>query len=68
MKDFSVRSRGARTKNCVNTLLAIVASRVIFAAFIAAVENNRQKLSTLKIRVKRRLNIWWHRPPVSFWM
>jgi hypothetical protein len=26
----------------------------------------RNGLSTLKIRVKRRLSIWWHRPAVSF--
>jgi hypothetical protein len=29
-------------------------------------EKNRQELSTLKIRVKRRLSIWCHRPTVSF--
>jgi hypothetical protein len=29
---------------------------------------NPHGLSTLKIRVKRRLNIWWHRPVVSFSM
>ena len=28
--------------------------------------DNSQRLSTLIIRVKRRLNICWHRPPVSF--
>jgi hypothetical protein len=27
---------------------------------------NLRRLSTLKIRVKRRLSIWWHRPAVSF--
>jgi hypothetical protein len=27
---------------------------------------NPQRLSTLKIRVKRRLRFWWHRPAVSF--
>jgi hypothetical protein len=40
----------------------------IFDALIAAGGGDRQKLSTLKIRVKRRLSIWWHRPAVSFWM
>jgi hypothetical protein len=29
-------------------------------------EKKRQRLSTLKIRVKRRLSICWHRPTVSF--
>jgi hypothetical protein len=29
-------------------------------------EKNPQRLSTLKIRVKRRLSICWHRPTVSF--
>jgi hypothetical protein len=29
-------------------------------------KKNRQELSTLKIRVKRRLSIWWHRLTVSF--
>jgi hypothetical protein len=28
----------------------------------------RNGLSTLKIRVKRRLSFWWHRPAVSFLM
>jgi hypothetical protein len=29
-------------------------------------DENRQTKSTLKIRVKRRLSICWHRPTVSF--
>jgi hypothetical protein len=28
----------------------------------------RNGISTLKIRVKRRLRFWWHRPAVSFLM
>jgi hypothetical protein len=38
-------------RNCVN---------------LQASRKNRQGLSTLKIRVKRGLNIFWHRPAVDF--
>jgi hypothetical protein len=49
-------------------IVSVCGDRAAFDALIAADETNRQKLSTLKIRVKRRLSIWWHRPAVSFWM
>jgi hypothetical protein len=40
----------------------------LIAGLRAARQITRNGLSTLRIRVKRRLNIWCHRPAVSFQM
>jgi hypothetical protein len=46
--------------------MAILPFSVVQMHQKTGVEKNRQGLSTLKIRVKRRLSICWHRPTVSF--
>jgi hypothetical protein len=46
-------------------LLAIVVSLPFFVRPIPSTKNNLQGLSTLKIKVKRRLRIRCHRPAVS---
>src|ERR1700712_5761288 len=55
------------TRLCfINTSFTIVARSPFFARQFRARKNLR-RLSTLKIRVKWRLRIWWHRPLVSYW-
>ena len=58
LRQYIVRTCGGfADSSCCKCIISRVAN---------SASNNSQRLSTLIIRVKRRLNICWHRPPVSF--
>src|SRR5205807_3525500 len=50
----------------VNTLLAFAAVLRLFPSRARLKWGTRNRISTLIIRVKWRLSIWWHRPAVGF--
>ena len=53
-------------RSSIHISLAIVAAVAFFWVRETSSDNFVREKSTLKIRVKRRLNIWCHRPGVSF--
>ena len=62
-----LRRSHSRRAHFVNTFVSNCGDFAVFARVnFNRGENNCQRKSTLKIRVKRRLSIWCHRPAVSF--